>query len=105
MAALRKRRSGLPVNLYLDDAGSRGKSGHWKRIKFQPDRGDSANTRNTVPMSISDDPQILIRNPRLSLSAKDIEKVKNFVKMNRNLLLQIANEKIDFGEFLDRMKT
>jgi hypothetical protein len=103
MATLRKKRSGLPVNLYLDDAGTWSKSGHWKRIKFQADKSDSANTRSMIPMSISDNPRILIKNPRLSLSADDIEKVKIFVKMNKDLLLQLADEKIDIVEFTNKM--
>jgi hypothetical protein len=103
MATLRKSDSGLPVNLYLDDVGSWSKSGHWKRIKFQANKNNSANTRTMVPMSISDDPQILIKNPRLSLSAKDVEKVKNFVRANKDILLLLADEKISILEFGRRM--
>jgi hypothetical protein len=58
-----------------------------------------------IPMSISDDPQILVKNPKLSLSANDIQKIKTFVKTNKDLLLQLADEKIDIGEFLDSMET
>jgi hypothetical protein len=105
MATLRKKRSGLSVNLYLDDAKSWSKSGHWKRIKFQSDKGDSPNTRSMIPMSIDDDPRILVKNPKLSLSAKDIDEIKIFVKMNKDLLLQLADAAIDIGEFLDNMKT
>jgi hypothetical protein len=103
MATLRKKRSGLPVNLYLDDAKSWSKSGHWKRIKFQSDKGDSPNTRSMIPMSIEENPQILIKNPRMSLSAKDIEQIKTFVKLNKELLLQLSDAEIDIGEFLDMM--
>lgn len=104
MATLRKRRSGLPVNLYLDDAKSWARSGHWKRIKFQPDKGDSPNTRSMVPMSIDDNPRILVKNLNTSLSSEDIEQVRNFVKLNKELLLLLSDAKIDFGDFLTRMK-
>lgn len=42
MATLRKARSGLPVNLYLDDSGSYLDGGHGPRIKFQPDKGEQS---------------------------------------------------------------
>jgi hypothetical protein len=104
MATLRKKRSKLPANLYLDDARTWSKSGHWKRIKFQADKGDSPNTRSMIPMSIDDNPRILIKNPRMNLSAKDIDQIKAFVKLNKDLLLQLSDAKIDIGEFLDKMK-
>jgi hypothetical protein len=105
MATLRKKRSGLPVNLYLDDSKSWAQAGHWKRIKFQPNKGDPPDTRSMIPMSIDENPEILVKNPKMSLSAKDIEQIKNFVRSNRELLLQLSDAKIDIGDFLDRMKT
>jgi hypothetical protein len=103
MATLRKKRSGLPVNLYLDDSSSYKKSGHWKRIKLQADKGDSPNTRNMIPMSIDDNPQLLTK-AKSSLSAKEIDEVKAFVKLNKELLDQLADGIIDIGEFLEKMK-
>jgi hypothetical protein len=105
MATLRKKRSGLPVNLYLDDIGSWSKSGHWKRIKFQPNTGDHPTTKDMVPMSIGDDPQILVKNIKLDISSKQIEQIKAFVRANKDILLQLADADIDIGEFLDRMIT
>ena len=104
-ATLRKKRTGLPVNLFLDDARGYRSSGHWKRIKFQADKGDSPNTRTMIPMSIADDPQILVKNPKMSLSSKDIEQIKIFVKLNKDLLLQLSDAQIDIIEFVNKMKT
>jgi hypothetical protein len=104
MATLRKKRSDLPVNLYLDDSGSWSKAGHWKWIKFQADKGDSPNTHSMIPMTIDENPQILIKNPRMSLSAQEIEQVRAFVKLNKDLLLQLSDTEIDIGEFLEKMK-
>jgi hypothetical protein len=105
MATLRKKRSGLPMNLYLDDSKSWAQSGHWKRIKFQPDKGDPPDTRSMIPMSISENPEILIKNPRMNLSAKDVEQVKRFVQLNKDALLLLSDAKIDIWDFLDRMIT
>jgi hypothetical protein len=103
MAVLRKKRSGLPANLFLDDEGRWINTGHWKRIKFQPDKGDRAVSTDMVPMSISDDPQILVENAKLSLNSKEIEEIKKFVRNNKELLLQLGDQTIDIGEFLDKM--
>jgi hypothetical protein len=103
MATLRKDRSGLPVNLYLDDSMSYKRGGHAKRIKFQPDRGDRPITRSMIPMSIDDDPQIMGKNVRLNLSTADIDKVKAFVKANKDLLLALSDMKIDIYDFIARM--
>ncbi len=50
MTTLRKTRSGLPVNLYLDDSGSYLNGGHGPRIKFQSDKGNCPNTRSMIPI-------------------------------------------------------
>lgn len=104
MATLRKFRSGLPVNIYVDDSMSYINGGHGKRIKFQPDTGNRPITRSMIPMSIEDEPRILINNPKTSLSYSDIEKIKNFVRINKQILLDLSDMKIDIGEFLKKMK-
>jgi len=104
MATLRKKRSGLPVNLYLDDSMSYKGGGHGKRIKFQPDKGDHPITREMIPMSISDNPEILEKNAKLDISVSDINLIKNFVKKNKSLLIDLSDMKIDFQDFLNLMK-
>jgi hypothetical protein len=103
MATLRKSDSGLPANLYLDDTGSRSKSGHWKRIKFQPNTGDRPVTRDMVPMSIDDSPQILVKNVKVALNMKQLDQIKAFVLANKDLLLQLADAEISILEFGRRM--
>jgi hypothetical protein len=104
MAVLRKSDSGLPANLFLDDTGSWTSSGHWKRIKFQPNTGDNPISRAMVPMSIGDNPQILVDDLRIiTLNAKQIRQIKAFVRANKDLLLQLADKKIKFGDFIRMM--
>jgi hypothetical protein len=105
MATLRKSDSDLPANLYLDDTGSWSKSGQWKRIKFQPNTGDRPVTGDMVPMSISDNPQILVKNARISLNSKQLEQIRAFVRANKDLLLQLADAEISILEFGRRMVT
>ena len=91
MAVYRKNESGLPANLYLDDAGAWKKSGHWKRIKFQSDKEDHPNTRNMIPMSISDDPQVLVNSSNIELSRSEIGEIKSFIVNNLDLLLNLES--------------
>ncbi len=106
MAGLKKATTGLPVNLWLDDSHAYIRGRHAKRIKFQGDYGNNANARNMFSMMISkDDPQIppdQVR--RVKLTAKDIDKIKVFVKNNADLLAKLADEKITFALFIRQMK-
>ena len=104
MASLRKRRTGLPVNIWLDDSMLYKRTGgHGMRIKFQPDKGDRPITRSMVPMTIEDDPKIVGNNVKINLSASEIEKIKIFIKANKNLLIALSDMKIDIFDFLERM--
>ena len=102
-ATLHKRDTGLPVNIWIDDMAWK-QTSHWKRIKFQPDKGDRSDTRTFVPMSIEDDPQIKTKNSKLFINSKELEQIKQFVKINKELLLQYSDQKITIVEFLQQMK-
>ena len=104
-ATLKKNRSGLPVNLFLDDSGSWSKSGHGKIIKFQADNRDHPNTRNMISMSIDDDPQIVLKEEKVDLTASELEQIKIFVRSNKDLLIQLSDSVIDIVDFIKRMET
>ena len=108
MATLRKSRSGLPVNLYLDDSGSYLDGGQGPRIKFQHDKGNSPNTRSMIPMTISDDPTIPLRNYQSRLDgvgSNDISLIMSFVIANKENLLRLCdrNDEYDISNFLEDM--
>ena len=108
IATLRKARSGLPVNLYLDDSGSYLDGGHCPRIKFQPAKGNSPNTRSMIPMTISDDPTIPLRNYQSRLDgvgSNDISLIMSFVVANKGNLLRLCdrNDEYDISNFLEDM--
>lgn len=108
MATLRKARSGLPVNLYLDDSGSCLNGGHGPRIKFQPDKGNCPNTRLVIPMTISDEPTIPIKNYQSRLNdvgSDDISLIRAFVIANKANLLRLCdcNDEYDISNFLEDM--
>ncbi|MBS7272585.1 MAG: hypothetical protein KIG97_09515 [Fibrobacter sp.] len=103
MACLRKNKTGLPVNIYVDDSGAWKESGHANRIKFQKDKGDRPVTRDMIPMSIEDEPKVMVSNPDMELSASDINAVKKFVIDNKDLLEKLGNTEIDIEDFINAM--
>lgn len=108
MTTLRKARSGLPVNIYLDDCGSYLNGGHGPRIKFQPDKGDCPNTRSVIHMTISDEPTIPIKNYQSLLNgvgSNDISLIMSFVIANKTNLLRLCdcNDDYDIFNFLEDM--
>jgi hypothetical protein len=106
MAGLRKPDSGLPVNLWLDETGAYKQSGHWKRIKFQGDYSNNINRNNLFSMTISNDPKIMPpeAESKIKIPKKDIERIKDFVKNNAELLSKLADQKITFIQFYNQMK-
>ena len=107
MATLKKKRSGLPVNLYLDDSGSYVNGGHAPRIKFQANRNDSSDTRQMIPMTISDDPEIPVdyKQQLDGVKENDIKTIKQFVIANKDNLLRLcdSSDDYDFQDFLNDM--
>lgn len=103
MACLRKNKTGLPVNIYVDDSGAWKQSGHANRIKFQKDKGDRPVTLDMIPMSIEDEPRILVSKPKMELSESDINAVKKFVVANKELLEKLGNTEIDIEDFIKDM--
>ena len=105
MAGFRKEDSGLPVNLWLDDSSRYKRSGHWKRIKFQNDHGNKLVSDNLLSMTLSPDPKIPEGElSRLKLPTRDVNRLKQFVKDNFDLLSKLADQDITFVTFLKQVK-
>ena len=103
-SSLRKKRTGLPVNIYVDDSGTWKKMRHANRIKIQCNKGDHPNAHGMIPMSIDDNPRILVDNPKMELSAADINAVKKFVIANKDLLIRLGTEdNFDIVDFTGAM--
>lgn len=60
------------------------------RIKFQNSYSNKVEPNNLIPLSISDDPQVLV-NTKLNINNDDLNKIKQWVKNNKTLLLQYWN--------------
>lgn len=100
MATLRKKDSGLPVNLYIDDSLSYKREKRSKRIKFQTDTGDKPNTRGNFSSMTLDGKVVESTLPKkLEISQKEIEAISNFVVNNYECLSLVADFDLDYDYF------
>lgn len=92
MANLSKKRTGLPVIIYI----SGDKSSHGPRIKFFDSYADSIgeNYDLLIPLTVSENPIIPIEH-KLNIKQKDLNKIKQWIIKNYNLLLDLYHGKID----------
>jgi hypothetical protein len=106
-SSLSKSTSGLPVELYLDETHAYTRWRHGKEIIFQGDHDHFTNWNKLFPMTISKDnpetPSKMLR--KLKLPAEDVNAIKTFVRNNAALLEKLADEEIDFLDFIQQMKT
>lgn len=100
MATLRKKDSGLHVNLYIDDSLSYKREKRSKRIKFQTDTGDKPNTRGNFSSMTLDGKVVESTLPKkLEISQKEIEAISNFVVSNYECLSLVADFDLDYDYF------
>lgn len=103
-ATLRKKHTKLPVNIWVDDAGTYLNSGHFKRIKFQKNYNNSAITNEFAVMLL--DGTILEDTLKgCEISNKDLKKIQNFVKNNSLILSELVDARIDLFDFKELMIT
>lgn len=104
MSNCRPRKTGLPVNIWIDEAETYKKSKHSKRIKFQINKSLSFQLENTCSMllngSIPEDVFQKVQNKKdYNLMSHDIEQIRNFVLNNSYALNLIADQKLDLDDF------
>ena len=102
MSNLIKRKTGLPVNIWLDDIGSNRKVEHnTPRIKMQNNYNERAD-ENTISISIDkNNPKILAR--KLAIRKSDYNKVVQWIKDNFEILDDYWYGRIDIEEVRDRI--
>lgn len=74
------------------------------RIKFANNHSDSMLPNELVPVSITDDPQILAKNVKLRISNKEFEELRQWIIRNKTNLLKVWNGEISTIQFGRLMK-
>jgi hypothetical protein len=97
MVSIVRKRSGIDNTLFVS---TKGKSQHAARVKIAIDPPDSLNeTTKGASMALHDFSTVgAYMPPRL------VEQVKTFIELNRDVLLEYWDAKIDTGELLERLK-
>lgn len=101
MANLHPRDTGLPVIVWAD---SNRQMKHGLRIKFQNSYSDKTDSSSLVPMTISEDPQVPVQ-VKLRISNADLQKIRQWIILNKDLLVAYAKEEITTKEFVNSLKT
>jgi hypothetical protein len=91
-----KLETGLPMNIWTDDFGCGRKMKHnTPRIKFQKTCKDEVLEEEMLPISISDDPSILIKgNAYMEINKSDLDILKKWIKKYKVPLFQEWNQDI-----------
>lgn len=105
MANIRKRRSGLPVNIWVDESREYLKGGHGKRIKFQINHADTIQKEFLASITLNGEViKETYNNAKSELNASDIKQIINFTLNNAYALNVLSDGDVfDIGDFLEVM--
>ena len=97
MANLTKSDTGLNYKIWIQIQTGREK--HWARIEVEVNN-------EFIPISISQNPEIMIKNKQDIFSSKDLNDIISWIKKNEKLLLEYWNSKGDMSlqYFFKQMK-
>lgn len=99
MSNLIKRKTGLPVNIWVDDIGvERNVEHNEPRIKVQNNTADRRQD-DTFELTISKNPYVI--SGICKLSSKNLNKVKDYVIKYYEPLMDYWNQKIDIEDLKD----
>lgn len=104
MANCRPRRTGLQMNIWIDETSSYLRSKHSKRIKFQINKSPKFQPNNVCSMLFDGtipNKQLhkMYSSNEFNLEKQDLIEVANFVKNNAYALNKIADQQLDLDDF------
>lgn len=104
MTNLRKFETGLPSNISIQVLYDENRKypHNMPRIKFQNNTSDRiTGVSDLIPVSIEDEPRVLIDKP---YNKKIFKMVKKWIQLNKEGLLKVWNQEMTEFEFLKQMK-
>lgn len=93
--------SGIPVELWVDDGGSYIRHNHPLWLYF---RNGKTNKDKFIPVSIKDNPQIMVNNPKLNIDKTTFIKIITFIRRNKKNIIKLAKGQILNTDFLNNIK-
>ena len=98
MSNIPQRITGLDSIIWIQTNDSQGTGKHnIPRIKFQNNSGMKIQKDELIPISISDEPEILLKSndlDKIKLSNKQIRAIKLWIIKNRDVLMKYWNDEI-----------
>lgn len=93
--------SGIPVELWVDDGGSYIRHDHPLWLYF---RNGKTIKDKFIPVSINDNPQIMVKNPKLNIDKTTFIKIITFIRRNKKNIIKLAKGQILNTDFLNNIK-
>lgn len=94
---LKPFRTGVPVEILIDDGLSYQRHNHPLFAYF---RNGYSFSDGFIPISISNNPQIMIPNPNLRIGNEELNSIKSFIRMNKKNIELVANKKLSGTDFV-----
>lgn len=101
--SIHRKWSYLPANISIDDGGLWTNIGNKKIVLFQVNNHEDKDYNKIIPMSIENEPEILVKNENIDLSDTELNKIKEFVKGCKNEIIQLAEDKIDHLKYFEEI--
>jgi hypothetical protein len=98
MVSYRKNVTGVDNTVFISPKGA---TQHGPRIKLAIDPPDSINPQRKTASVAIDDGEVVAG----EVSAELLKKVQEFVRINRDVLIEYWNYQIDTGELRERLKS
>ena len=108
MANISQNTTGLDVIIWVQTNNTQSTGKHnLPRIKFQNNTSTKIQINELIPISISDNPEILLKNNdfnKIKISQAQINEVKQWIVKNQEILIDYWQEKITTDELFQKLK-
>ena len=108
MANISQNTTGLDVIVWVQTINTQSNVKHnLPRIKFQNNTSTKIQINELIPISISDNPQILLNNNdlnKIKISQAQINVIKQWIIKNKEILIDYWEEKITTSELWQKLK-
>ena len=108
MANISQNTTGLDVIIWVQTNNTQSTGKHnLPRIKFQNNTSTKIQINELIPISISDNPKILLKNNdlnKIKISQAQINVIKQWIIKNKEILIDYWEEKITTDELFQKLK-
>ena len=108
MASVSQNTTGLDVVIWVQTNNTQSTGKHnLPQIKFQNNTATKIQINESIPISISDNPEILLKNNdlnKIKISQAQINEIKQWIVNNKEILIDYWKEKITTDELFQKLK-